>query len=271
MQNLQTHAEEAHSEPSKPAELAAVRGARVLVVATSGAEDLRLLLLSFDVVVDVVDSPGAAVESLGEHPYDLVIVGTNGRDALHRPDDTSAKVSALRDMEAVARSRHVPVVAEPRKSLRPGVADDAWSSGGRDAEDVDAAELATLLLTWIAPRDAPPARSLRRSAAIVSLSLQGAELPGFDIPAALERLGGNASLLASLLSRFADEHSQSADEVVDAMRSGRRDHAMALLHRAERRGARRRRDAHRRSHCARGGRHPLGQCEWHAGGSRRRA
>ena len=54
---------------------------------------------------------------------------------------------------------------------------------------------------------------------------------GFDIDAALNRLGGNAALLIELLRTFAIEHSECAADVDTLLREGRPATAAAALHR----------------------------------------
>jgi HPt (histidine-containing phosphotransfer) domain-containing protein len=61
--------------------------------------------------------------------------------------------------------------------------------------------------------------------------MANAKLPGFELDAALERLGGNAVLLADLLRRFAAEHGAGAAEVDALVDAGRPAHAVAALHR----------------------------------------
>jgi diguanylate cyclase (GGDEF)-like protein len=222
MRHLEPNVPANHKLASRPAELSAIHGARILVVAGPGTEDLRRLLLSFGMVVDAANGLAEATEQLNDQEYDLVIISRSARGL--------GDVSALRVVESTAHARHVPVVAEPRLSPRADVAGHRLSAHRSAHADLDAAELATLLLAWIPPRSAEMARAARRAAALATLSLQ-AELPGFDISAALDRLGGNAQLLASLVQRFAVEHGDGADEVVNAVRSRQLDRARAVLHR----------------------------------------
>jgi HPt (histidine-containing phosphotransfer) domain-containing protein len=56
-------------------------------------------------------------------------------------------------------------------------------------------------------------------------------LRGFDLDAALDRLGGNAPLLASLLHRFAAEHHAGAEEVAALVEARDPERAAAELHR----------------------------------------
>jgi HPt (histidine-containing phosphotransfer) domain-containing protein len=64
-----------------------------------------------------------------------------------------------------------------------------------------------------------------------ALAMANAKLPGFALEAALERLGGNAALLADLLRRFAVEHGAAGAEVDALLDAGRPAHAVAALHR----------------------------------------
>jgi HPt (histidine-containing phosphotransfer) domain-containing protein len=54
---------------------------------------------------------------------------------------------------------------------------------------------------------------------------------GFDVDAALDRLGGNASLLHELVSRFVREHASSADDVDALVAAHKPAQAVAALHR----------------------------------------
>jgi len=54
---------------------------------------------------------------------------------------------------------------------------------------------------------------------------------GFDVGAALARLGGNASLLHELVSRFVREHASSADDVDALVAAHKPAQAVAALHR----------------------------------------
>ena len=58
-------------------------------------------------------------------------------------------------------------------------------------------------------------------------------LPGFDIAAALKRLGGNERLLADLLQAFATEHGASASDIDGLLRERRPAAAAAALHRVK--------------------------------------
>jgi two-component system sensor histidine kinase EvgS len=56
-------------------------------------------------------------------------------------------------------------------------------------------------------------------------------LAGFDVGAALDRLGGNAALLYELVSRFVREHASSADDVDALVAAHKPAQAVASLHR----------------------------------------
>jgi two-component system, NarL family, sensor histidine kinase EvgS len=54
---------------------------------------------------------------------------------------------------------------------------------------------------------------------------------GFDVGAALDRLGGNAPLLHELISRFVREHASTADDVDALVAAHKPAQAVATLHR----------------------------------------
>jgi HPt (histidine-containing phosphotransfer) domain-containing protein len=61
----------------------------------------------------------------------------------------------------------------------------------------------------------------------------GDDCSGLDLPGALERLGGNAALLADLQRRFAAEHADSAREIEAFVAAHCPAHAVAALHRVK--------------------------------------
>ncbi|MEO8303270.1 MAG: Hpt domain-containing protein [Betaproteobacteria bacterium] len=63
------------------------------------------------------------------------------------------------------------------------------------------------------------------------LSRLHAHTTGLDLDVALDRLGGNVSLLADLLQRFATEHQAGADEIDALVNAQRPSHAVEALHR----------------------------------------
>jgi len=83
---------------------------------------------------------------------------------------------------------------------------------------------------------APPPQTTTSSPAAGRLGFAYAlpeSLPGFDIAAAQNRLGGNGRLLADLLRAFATEHGGSATDVEGLLREGKPATAAAALHRVK--------------------------------------
>jgi len=89
-------------------------------------------------------------------------------------------------------------------------------------------EKATRVLAAPLPARRHDERGVRPEPAVV-----GDDCSGLDLPGALERLGGNAALLADLQRRFAAEHADSAREIEAFVAAYCPARAVAALHRVK--------------------------------------
>lgn len=79
----------------------------------------------------------------------------------------------------------------------------------------------------------PPARCHDGRGVRPEPAVAGDDCSGLDLQGALERLGGNAALLADLQRRFAVEHADSAREIEAFVAAYCPAHAVAALHRVK--------------------------------------
>ena len=124
-----------------------------------------------------------------------------------------------------------------------GVRDKVLGVGMNDyiTKPINQDELFSTLVKWIKPRemgfqkgsrDRSPGN--RETASTPKVEQAGVDipdtLPGIEIKAALDRVGGNRSLFRKLLTKFCANHGSAVDEIVETLESGDRKTAVRLAH-----------------------------------------
>jgi len=173
------------------------------------------LLTAEGLVVDVAENGALALEMLAKNPgYGAVFM-----DVQMPVMDGYAATRAIR---ATPGLEGLPVVAMTANAM----ADDRQHclDAGMDdylAKPLDVGEIRRVLRRWAAGSERAPATP---GAAPLPAA------PGLDLPAALERLGGNATLLHKLLNEFFTAHGDASGAIARSLGAGDRAAALREAH-----------------------------------------
>jgi PAS domain S-box-containing protein len=195
-----THSEHelAHAPALDPRQLAALRGADVLLV-----EDTDL---NQEVIRDMLEGAGLSVRIANN--------GQEALDAVHivRPDCVlmDCQMPVMDGYEASRRLRQqegfkdLPIIALTANAMTSD-REECFAAGmnGYVAKPVKSAELFAALATWVKPRAQPPAVPAPPSRALFPA------LAGIDTTAGLEHAVGKAALYLKLLRGFRDKHGRN--------------------------------------------------------------
>jgi signal transduction histidine kinase/CheY-like chemotaxis protein/DNA-binding LacI/PurR family transcriptional regulator/HPt (histidine-containing phosphotransfer) domain-containing protein len=215
-------------------------GRRVLVAQDSaiGLEVVRSLLERAGATVDFADDGQKAIEALGRHRYDAILMD------IHMPRVDG--IAATRAIRSDPRHGQIPIIAVTA-SARVEDRDRCFTAGMTDflTSPVDPRRLLTAIEDGIGARqaaglDGPAGRSIAPGAfgAGRDASRRGAtEPPGgrpsgveLEIEIALARVGGRADLYRRLLERFMVDHETSAAQVHRALEQSDFRAAAMLVH-----------------------------------------
>jgi PAS domain S-box-containing protein len=199
-------------------------GAHILLVEDNeiNQQVARELLERYGLVVSVADNGEEALQALQSGSFDVVLMD------LQMP--VMDGFEATRRIRQDARFRDLPILALSAAVMAQDRA-DCLAAGMNDhvAKPVVPQEMLETLAKWIRPgaENDPPFRFV---AAPRDAGQVLPELPGFDLDAALERVGGNRALLETLLLNFSAQFGQAADEMDALIRADRKDEAAARAH-----------------------------------------
>lgn len=169
---------------------------------------------------DAVANGWEAVRALETIPYDLVLM-----DCQMPEMDGYDATRAIRAPDSRALDRTVPIVALTAGAMQED-RERALAAGMDDylSKPIDGALLADMLARWLARRqtgaatgDAAPAAS---AIAATALDSTPAATVAFDRAGALDRLGGDAELLASMIEIFLAETPKDLTRLQDAATAG---------------------------------------------------
>lgn len=196
-------------------------GARVLV-----AEDNRYnqqvaagFLEKLGIAVTLADNGSEALAMASHARFDVILMD------LHMP--IMDGLEATRRIRALPDGNRVPIIAmtaavmeEDRERCRQAGMNDFVP------KPVDPDELIRVLGNYLNASDAP--LPLANMTDLTTAPLP--ELPGFDLPAALRRVGGDRPLLERLLIDFADTHADFPERLANRLSQGDRHEAANKLH-----------------------------------------
>ncbi|MCC7280613.1 MAG: response regulator, partial [Chromatiaceae bacterium] len=198
-------------------------GARVLLVEDNDINQLvaREILERFGLVVEIASNGRNAVERLRAQPtrYALVLMDLqmpemDGFEATRR----IRQELGLTDLPIIAMTAHA-LAAERHHCLASGMQDHV-------AKPIDPPTLLAVLTRWLGSPgqegESPPERPLGPALPVA--------LPGVDLPAALQRLGGSRELLLKLLRNFDGEWSGVVASVKAALAAGDLPQARLKVH-----------------------------------------
>jgi signal transduction histidine kinase/CheY-like chemotaxis protein len=216
---------------SPNAELAQLRGARVLLVEDNelNREVALGLLEDGHLSIDIAQNGEVAVRMVDANKYDLVLMD------MQMP--VMDGISATKAIRSNPQLRTLPIVAmtanvmasDREKCIEAGMNDHV-------AKPIDPDELFRVLLRWIKPHDGD-GRSTERSTPVKAPEITAAtsdahtlQIDGIDTKSALKRMGGNQMRYESMLSRFAESQAGAVEEIQAALTAGDTSTAERVAH-----------------------------------------
>ena len=173
--------------------------------------------------VILADNGQQAVELVGEHAFDLILM-----DIQMPVMDGYEATRLIRQIPALTS---LPILAMTAHAMS-GVLEKCLAAGmnGHITKPIDMRSLYRILAQWLPPGDASQAPTVNLASAVDA----GIRLPeavaGLDTEAALARLGQKRALYQQILLNFAEEHSSKAEEIDTAFAEGRTEDAAKMLH-----------------------------------------
>ncbi|MCE5182624.1 MAG: PAS domain S-box protein [Betaproteobacteria bacterium] len=221
---LQGDDRRSHDEPALPPEnlAAALQGARILLVEDNeiNQQVAQELLERSGLHVVLANNGREALDALQRESYDAVLMD------LQMP--VMDGFEATKRIRQDARFRDLPVIAmtaavmvQDREACRIAGMND------HVAKPIVPEDLLNTLVKWIRP--GKRIQALSESVMVVDESLPD-QLPGFDLVAALNLLGGKRALFKKLLGQFVERFAGAADELDKFILAGEMDEAVALAH-----------------------------------------
>ena len=211
---------EAASSPT--IELERIRGSRVLLVEDNelNREVALGLLEDAHLSIDIAENGRDAVEKVGEHNYDLVLMD------MQMP--VMDGLAATRAIRLKPQFQSLPIIAMTANVMESD-REKCTEAGMNDhlAKPIDPEALFACLLRWIKPRAGiaaaadmgntlTPAKT--EPQAVQPSETIAFEIAGIDTKSALRRTGGNPKRYEMLLRKFAE--SAAVEEIRDALAKG---------------------------------------------------
>ena len=215
---------------STTADLAAVRGARILLVEDNeiNQEVATELLRDAGFVVDVADNGKIALAMLQTAAYDMVLMDMQ----MPVMDGVTATVE-IRKLEPF---RELPVVAMTANAMQ-GDRDRCIAAGMNDhlAKPIEPEELWHALSKWIKRRDGigaqPPDQQVADAVpAPEEPSNLDLNVPGLKVEEGLRRMNGNRRLYVSMLRKFVAGNRDVCQQIEKALDAGDRSASERLAH-----------------------------------------
>ncbi len=206
----------------------AIAGAKLLVVEDNeiNQEVIQGLLENHGFVVSLADNGKKALAALEENSYDAVLMDIN------MPEMDG--YTACRKIRENMSFKFLPIIATTANAMA-GDRQKALDAGMNDhvAKPIDLRNLLTVLRRWIAPagnETQSPKEMGRSDKRSPSTSLGLDTLPGINLQAGLERLGGDIALYREILRKFALNQAGVAEELRKALETGDIETARVLSH-----------------------------------------
>jgi two-component system, sensor histidine kinase and response regulator len=204
----------------------ALSGRRVLVVEDNEInQDLASELLGdLGIRVTIADNGRAGVNQVSAEPFDLVLM-----DIQMPVMDGLTATKLIRSEE---RFRRLPIIAMTAHAMR-GDRERSLDAGMNDhlTKPINPDTLTATLQRWMPAQAADPRE--RAEAAAQPTTLAGelpAQLPPFDIQAALARTNGKPKLLRKMLRGFHQQYTHAAIDLRAQLNAGQVEEAHRLAH-----------------------------------------
>ncbi len=203
-----------------------LQGARVLVVEDNeiNQQVAREILVRVGAIVEIASNGRQAVQAVAERHFDAVLMD------VQMPEMDGYE--ATRHIRSDERFKDLPIIAMTAHAMK-GDRERCLKAGMNDhvTKPVDIDELRHTLTQWVKPglreiiqSEGPP------RAGEVEPSMLPARLPGIDVLAALQRLGGDERLLLHLLDSFAQQFHDACSCIREAREKGEPEVAQRLAH-----------------------------------------
>ncbi|MDD4927790.1 MAG: PAS domain-containing protein [Gallionella sp.] len=208
-----------------------IRGARILLAEDNETNQLVAtdILERMGLDVTVANNGRQALEILQQADFDAVLMD------LQMP--VMDGLEAARRIRQEERWNGLPVIAMTAAVMEQDRA-ACIAAGMNDhvAKPIAQQELLHALLRWIKPTFQTPvvrgsSKGVKNLCGVSQQVGLAESLPGFDVPAALDRLAGNSELLIELLRKFAIEFSDAQAELSRLVREGNLKACAAFVHR----------------------------------------
>ncbi|HVO65037.1 MAG TPA: AAA family ATPase [Syntrophales bacterium] len=206
-----------------------IRGARVLLVEDNilNQQVAKEILEGEGLIVEVANCGQEAVSALSKQDYAAVLMD------VQMPDMSGYETTRLIRNDPL--HTNLPIIAMTAHAIQ-GTQEESLAAGMNDyiTKPIDRNNLFSILNRWIKPG----LLELDYKTAMTCAGVQGETivqtltdtLPGIDIHAALERLGGNRELFKRLLLRFSSDYADVKDKIKAALSHNDMDTAVRLAH-----------------------------------------
>jgi PAS domain S-box-containing protein len=214
------------TECAEQASAGGLRGAHLLLVEDNSINQqvARELLEQFGVRVSLAADGRQAVKAVSQHSFDGVLMD------IQMP--VMDGYEATREIRSNERFRNLPIIAMTANAMV-GDQEAAIAAGmnGYVPKPIDPLVLHETLIKWIQVQEPSAVVEQPASANTDNVSVPEIEnLPGIDVSAGLQRVGGNRGLFHKLLVEFYQDHCNDVNAIGDALDGGSVDTAQRLAH-----------------------------------------
>jgi len=200
-----------------------IRGASLLLVEDNdiNQEVARELLVRAGLRVTIANHGEEALSLMKCESFDAILMD------IHMP--VMDGLEASREIRKLPEGKDIPIIALSAAAMKQDK-EDAIESGmnAHLTKPIDPDELLSMLEAWIQPDH-------RETVVQGTMADDDSTLPhqlaGFDLDSAIERLGGNQSLLAKLLRRFANDYASTPKQLSILLSNKQFIEASELVHR----------------------------------------
>ncbi len=218
----------------QPEEFKAIAGAKVLLVEDNeiNQQVAQEILQGAGLIVTVVNDGQEGVNAAMQHPYDVILMDIQMpvMDGYTASREIRNLKSEIRNVPIIAMTAHA-MAGDENKSLEAGM-------NGHVTKPIDPDQLFSTLQKWIKPSEKRvqvqqpevPVEYPESDKAVPAEDELPESLPGFDLPAGIERLRGNKRLYRKLLLDFGGSYTGVAGEIHKALDSKDLEQAHSLIH-----------------------------------------
>jgi signal transduction histidine kinase/CheY-like chemotaxis protein len=203
-----------------------IRGARILLVEDNeiNQQVATELLEQAQLVITVANNGVEAIEALEAEEFDGVLMD------LQMP--VMGGLEATRRLRAMDKFKDMPIIAMTANVMG-GDREKCLKAGMNDfvGKPIDPKILFATLIQWIehAEREVPE-ELIKRLDGSVEDNNDQPDLPGFDVYAALDRVGGSIKTFRKLLARFVESEADAVERIRAAQAAGDHEATIRAAH-----------------------------------------